>query len=232
MTQMRPTYPASALIGQRRLDELDVLLVRRHVFPEGLTSADDAEVLLSIHRSASETTSDWDAWFVEAMVAFIVFHSWPQYSLDEFNANWIVASIAPEGVVATQAELEFLLHAIEVSRSVPDLLSALAIDQLRIAIEGGGALSFLRLSKRPGISREDVDYLYRILKGSFGGGRMRLTAREYAVIAAIEDRVRSHFNHPAWHDLLRSLEQVDDAGLRNASGWLQSFESVEESCVA
>jgi hypothetical protein len=221
------------MIGQRRLDELDVLLVRRHVFPEGLTSADDAEVLLSIHRSASETTPDWDAWFVEAMVAFIVFHSWPQYSLDEFNANWIVALIAPDGKVATPAELEFLLHAIEVSRSVPDLLSALAIDQLRIAVEGeGGALSSMRRSKRPGISREDVDYLYRILKGSYGGGRMRLTGREYAVIASIERRVRSYFNHPAWHDLMRSLEQVDDAGLRNASGWLQSFESVEESCVA
>ncbi len=36
---------------------------------------------------------------------------------------------APKGVIEDPVELEFVVHAIEVSRAVPDFLSALAMDR-------------------------------------------------------------------------------------------------------
>ena len=199
-------YPASVIAGKHRLTADDILLLRRYMFPKGLTSASDAEQLLALHRAPVEKCAEWDNWFVEMMAAFIVVHSYPQYSLDELNAEWLIAMVSVDGVIATAAELELVLHAMEMACAVPDILSAFALDQLRLAlVKNKGAYAAGRGIKRSGIAAEDIEFIYRILRGSLFAGKMFVSAREVSVFDRIDARVHNETNHPAWYDLVQSI---------------------------
>ncbi len=203
MDAQRLSYPACVLAGQKIIDSQDILFLRKYAFPEGLTCAGDAVALLEIHRSAGTKCNDWDAGFVDLMADFIVSYCWPQGSLDEINANWIMEAFSSNGVVQSQAELDLLIHVIEISYSVPGFLSAFAIDQVRLALQGGtGAYANQRQSKRHGIAIEDIDYIRRILMGAHKGGRLNLSAGEDLVLKAINVLVSDRLNHPGWQDLL------------------------------
>ncbi len=198
MGGQRLSYPACVLAGQQKIQPQDVLILRKHVFPDGIVSAEDAIALMEIHRSGADKCPEWDTYFIESLTAFIVEHSWPQGSLDDVNGRWLKEMIAPDGVIATAAELDLLIHVIDVARSVPDYLSALAIDQLRLALERGtGAYSERREIRRPGISEQDVAHVVRVLKGACNHGHLMLTHRENRVLSAIDRLVEAAPNHPS-----------------------------------
>lgn len=214
-------YPASALADKPLLSDADIVTLRKHMFPVGLTSADDVQQLLALHRSPAGKCASWNNWFVEMMAAFIVVHSYPQNSLDDLNADWLIATVAEQGMVETEAELELVLHSMEMAVAVPDQLSAFALDQLRIALDSGtGAYALQRQVRRAGIAAEDIDYIYRILRGCQYAGRIHVSAREIAVLDHIDGVVSRAFNHPAWHDLKRSISVRDADGHASARPWL------------
>jgi hypothetical protein len=221
MSECALRYPASVLVGKPRISVDDLVLLRRHMFPRGLTSADDARQLLVLHRSAAKKCAEWDNWFVETMTAFIVVHSYPQYSLDDLNADWLIAAISQKGFAVTSAELEVVLHAMELASAVPDQLSAFALDQLCIALKSKtGAYADRRGAKRVGIAAEDIDFIYRILRGSLFFGKMMLSRCEVAVLDRIDAIVCDAVNHPAWHDLRRSIRVRTAEGHASAGPWL------------
>jgi hypothetical protein len=221
-------YPASVMAGQERLSAADIVLLRKHVFPRGLSCPEDAQQLLGLHRAAVGKCPGWDTWFVETMVDYIVAHAWPQHSLDPLNAAWMAAMFAPGGVIETAAELELVLHAMERSVFVPDALTVLALDQLCIAIEEGrGAYAVGRSAKRTGLCRSDIDYLYRIFRGVLRDGRLCLSVGEIAALTQIDRAVCDRINHPAWDDLLRSVSLRDEAGYVPSVPWLQMQPSDE-----
>lgn len=226
----RLSYPACVFAGQPKIEPQDILVLRKNVFPEGLVDAQDALTLLEIHRSPAEKCLEWHSWFVETMTAFIVHHSWPKGSLDEINGQWLMATIAPEGVIESAAELDLLIHVIEVSRAVPDFLSAFAIDQLRIALATGrGAYAARREGKRQGISEQDVEYVVRILKGACNNGQILLTSRENRVLGSISRIVEGRFNHPCWRNMLKLVRERGVEETRRPGPWLRLVHSRPES---
>jgi hypothetical protein len=221
MPEFRLRYPASALAGKHRLTADDILLLRKHMFPEGLTSTDDASQLLALHRSGVEKCAGWDNWFVEMMTAFIVVRCYPHYSLDALNADWLIAMFSQQGTIETTAELEAVLHTMEMASSVPDTLSALALDQLRLALKDGKGAYAAQRMKRAGVSAADIDFIHRILRGSLCAGKFVLSAREVAVLDRIDGLVRGEVNHPAWYGLMRSIEKRNSDGHASPMPWLQ-----------
>jgi hypothetical protein len=215
-------YPASAIAGKHRLTADDIILLRKHMFPEGPVSDDDVRQLLALHRSPAEKCAQWDNWFVEMIAAFIVVHTHPRYSLDEHNAEWLIALVSRDGVVETEAELELVLHAMEMSAFVPETLSAFALAQLHIALERKtGAFAEARRAKRSGIGAGDIEFIHRILRGAVTGGKLLLGRQQIAVLDRIDTVVRSHVNHPAWRALIGSISQRTPASNATAASWLQ-----------
>jgi len=215
-------YPASAIAGKHRFTADDILLLRKHMFPMGLISADDAEQLLALHRCPSEKCGEWDNWFIETMAAYIVVHCYPQSSLDELNAEWLIALLAQDGMVRSAAELELVLHAMEMASAVPDILSCFALGQLQLALQSGqGAYAQSRVVKRSGIASQDIEFVYRILRGSLFAGKMVLNAAEVSALDRIDALVRGKVNDPSWKVLMRSLSVRTPEGHATATPWLQ-----------
>lgn len=226
-------YPASALAGKHRLAADDVMLLRRHMFAQGLQSFEDASQLIAVHKSAAETSREWDMWFVESIAGFIVARTDPRGALDNCNAGFLIDNLSKAGVIDTQAELELLLHAMEMAVDVPDVLTVLALDQLRLAMQTGkGVYSDRRMAKRAGISQCDIDFIYRILRGSVHNGKMVLYPSEIAVIEAIDAIVSGEINHPAWYYLIKSISVRDQDGHASAEPWLKMVSADIADCEA
>jgi hypothetical protein len=220
MLELTLRYPASAIVGKQRLTRDDAQMLRRWMFPKGLAQGADAWQLLAIHRSAPEKSLDWSRWFVEAMADFFVNHGYPRRCLDAERAESLMTMIAPDGVIRDEDELELLLHALELADNVAHTLPALALDQLRLALEGGeGAYAAQRRVKRSGISGDDLDYVYRIVRGRLERGRLGVTLREAAALRRIDTSVRGRMNHPGWRILIDSI-QVIASETAPQRGWL------------
>jgi hypothetical protein len=142
--------------------------------------------------------------------------------LDERNAAWLIDLVSHHGVIETAAELELVLHALEMSASVPDALSAFALDQLRIALElKKGAYTRLRHAKRSGIGAGDIEFIHRILRRTLAAGKMVLGIGQVTVLRRIDAVVRGQANHPGWQALIDSIAERTQEGHIPATPWLQ-----------
>src|SRR5689334_25013318 len=144
MSEFRLAFPACVIAGKHRLTAEDIVLLRKHTFPEGIRTSDHVVVLLALNNSCPEKCPEWNTFFIEQLAGFIVDYTYPQGSLDEINVAWLIRMVSTDGVVNSPLELELVLHVIEVSHHVPDELRAFALDQLRLALSdniGGYKLS-------------------------------------------------------------------------------------------
>jgi hypothetical protein len=221
MSEFRLAFPASVVAGKSRLTAEDIVLLRKHTFPEGIRTSEDVVVMLALNNSCPEKCAEWNAFFVEQLAGFIVHHTFPQGSLDEINIAWIMRMFTTDGVVNSALELELILHVMEMSADVPGELRALALDQLRLAITDGiGGYKLSRAIDRKGITRQDVDFAMRIFRGIAEGGIIAVSPVEYHVLQRIEQATLPGANHPHWAGIMAAVELRDHAEPRR-SRWLR-----------
>ncbi|MFS8144367.1 hypothetical protein [Rhizobium sp. BR 249] len=229
MSEFRLAFPACVVAGKHRLTAEDIVLLRKHAFPEGIRTSQDVVAMLALNNSCPEKCSEWNAFFVEQLAGFIVDHTYPQGSLDEINVAWIMRMFTTDGVVNSALELELILHVMEISADVPGELRALALDQLRLAITDGiGGYHLSRAVDRRSIARQDVDFAMRIFRGISAGGVIPVSPAEYGVLQQIEQATLPGANHPHWTGIMAAVELLDRPEPRR-SRWLRI---VDEEPVA
>ncbi|MBY3483560.1 hypothetical protein [Rhizobium laguerreae] len=234
MSEFRLAFPACVVAGKHRLTAEDIVLLRKHSFPEGIRTSDDVVAMLALNNSCPEKCADWNAFFVEQLAGFIVHYTYPQGSLDEINVAWIMRMFTTDGVVNSALELELILHVMEISADVPVELRALALDQLRLAITDNiGGYKLSRAINRRGITRQDIDYAMRIFRSVAEGGTIPVSSVEYGVLQQIEQATLRGANHPHWAAIMAAVELRDYAEPRR-SRWLRIVdeETVSEAAVA
>ncbi|MBO9124385.1 MULTISPECIES: hypothetical protein [unclassified Rhizobium] len=222
MSEIRLAFPACVIAGKHRLGVEDIDLLRRHSFPEGIRTADDVVVMLALNNACPEKCPEWNTYFVEQLAAFIVHYNYPQGSLDEINVAWLMRMVATDGVIHSAVELELVLHVIEISAYVPDELRAFALDQLRLALsDNRGAYHQSRAIDRRGITRQDVDYVMRILRALSEGGTITVQALTWAVLMQIGEETLPASNHPRWSQIVSALTLTDYAEAPRRTRWLR-----------
>lgn len=186
MSELRLSYPACAIAGKTRLTAEDIGILREHVFAGGLTSSQDAMILLAINSSCSEKCSEWHHYFLETMTDFIVHYQDPLGAMDERNADWLIAMISTRGVINSPIELDLLFHVIDISSRIPDGLSVLALEQVRLAITDEiGAWAGMRGSRQRGLQTSDVMRIARVMGAIARSRGSHLTARERRMLDQI-----------------------------------------------
>ncbi|MGV4795713.1 hypothetical protein [Rhizobium sp. F40D2] len=234
MSEFRLAFPACVVAGKHRLTAEDIMLLRKHAFPEGIRTSDDVVAMLALNNSCPEKCAAWNAFFVEQLAGFIVRSTYPQGSLDEINVAWIMRMFTTDGVVNSALELELILHVMEISADVPGELRALALDQLRLAITDNiGGYKLSRAVDRRSITRQDVDFTMRIFRSVAEGGVIPVSSVEFGVLQQIDQATLPGANHPHWAGIMAAAELRDYAEPRR-SRWLRIVdeEPVSEAAVA
>ncbi|MBY5365674.1 hypothetical protein HFO91_06135 [Rhizobium leguminosarum] len=234
MSEFRLAFPACVVAGKHRLTAEDIVLLRKHAFPEGIRTSDDVVAILALNNSCPEKCAAWNAFFVEQLAGFIVHYTYPQGSLDEINVAWIMRMFTTDGVVNSALELELILHVMEISADVPGELRALTLDQLRLAITDNiGGYKLSRAVDRRGITRQDIDFAMRIFRSVAEGGVIPVSSVEYGVLQQIEQATLDCANHPHWAGIMAAVKLREYAEPRR-SRWLRIVdeEPVSEAAVA
>ncbi|NNH65114.1 hypothetical protein [Rhizobium laguerreae] len=234
MSEFRLAFPACVVAGKHRLTAEDIVLLRKHAFPEGIRTSDDVVAILALNNSCPEKCAAWNAFFVEQLAGFIVHYTYPQGSLDDINVAWIMRMFTTDGVVNSALELELILHVMEISADVPGELRALTLDQLRLAITDNiGGYKLSRAVDRRGITRQDIDFAMRIFRSVAEGGVIPVSSVEYGVLQQIEQATLDCANHPHWAGIMAAVKLREYAEPRR-SRWLRIVdeEPVSEAAVA
>jgi hypothetical protein len=185
MGELRLSYPACVIAGKMRLTTDDIGILREHVFVQGLTSSQDAVILLAINSSCSEKCLEWHHYFIDTMTDFIVRTCYPQGAMDEWNADWLIAMISTRGVVNSRIELDLLFHIIDLSTHIPDSLSIFALEQIRVAMtEEVGIWAGLR-GRQHGLQKADILLITRVMSAIARSRGSHLTARERRMLDQI-----------------------------------------------
>lgn len=235
MSEFRFAFPACVIAGKHRLAAEDIGLLRKHSFPEGIRTADDVVVMMALNNACPEKCPEWNTYFVEQIAAFIVHYSYPQGSLDGINAAWLMRMVATDGIVNTPLELELVLHVMEIATYVPDELRAFALDQLRLAIaDNAGAYHLGRSVARRGITRQDIDYIMRILRDLGEGGLIPVPPLTWGAMMRIGEETLPASNHPRWSAITAALRLTEYAVTPRRSRWLRIVDDCtgSESAVA
>ncbi|KQV81582.1 hypothetical protein [Rhizobium sp. Root1220] len=231
MSEFRLAFPACVIAGKHRLAVDDIGLLRKHTFPEGIRTSDDVIVMLALNNSCPEKCPEWDSFFVEQLAGFVVNYTYPQGSLDEINAAWLMRMVSTDGVVNSVLELELVLHVMEISACVPDELRAFALDQLRLALsEKVGGYNHSRAVDRKGITRQDIDYVMRVLRGLCDAGVVNTPPLTWGVLMRIGEETLPTANHPRWADILAGLRLIDYAETPRRSRWLRIVDDPSSNC--
>ncbi len=100
----------------------DVLRLRQSVFSDARVWPDEATALFDLMQKRLPACEEWNAFFIEAMVDYLVNQTEPHGYVDKANARWLTAMITRDSQVWTDTELELLIAVMEKAKSCPESL--------------------------------------------------------------------------------------------------------------
>jgi hypothetical protein len=205
MSEFRLSFPASVIAGKQKLSANDILLLRMHSFPDGIQTSDDVITLLALNNSCPEKCPEWDTFFVEQLAHHIVHNQAPRGYVDAAKVGWMRSILAVDGIIASQLELDTMLHVLDLAPHVPPALSAFAVEQLCAALADGRGAYARRRQPLAGIGGDDIDYLQQVLRHALGRYSTGFAAEEIAVLERLDNIAAVLPNDPYWAAMLQQM---------------------------
>lgn len=84
---------AAEIESRGRIFFADVRRLSRDILPEGVTSREEAEILIHLDRIVRRTDRAWGDWLVAVMVDFVVWSERPTGVVNEDAAMWLSATL-------------------------------------------------------------------------------------------------------------------------------------------
>jgi hypothetical protein len=179
----------------------DLVQLRRQGNPEQAISCAEAEALLSLDRIQKNSAASWRDFIADAIADHLMSVE-PAGIITPEKADWLIAALAPAGVIETITAIETLLRAMEAAREVPASLAAFAIGQAQAAIiKGEGPTIGPRLHFSRVIDGEDTALLYRILIAAGGADGVAVSREEAEALFDLHDATARLTNDPAFDGL-------------------------------
>jgi len=178
------------IAGRGRIEEQDVLAIRRQVYPGGVISAEEADWLFALHERFAEHDEAWARLFVEALTDVMVNQIPPLGHVTPENMQWLLDRIMQDEQVRSATELELLVNVLEKAISAPDPLAVFTMQQVKAEV-----LRNNRLAER------EVAMLRRALYAAGGQQNIAITRQEAEVIYDIHDARSGTEDDPAWIEL-------------------------------
>jgi hypothetical protein len=196
------SLPIDDILRRQTIGFDDILVLKRVFYEDGVVSADEADLLFSMHRVCKARHADWPEFLIEAITDYLVFQEAPRGYITAANARWLINSVANDGTIGSKAEVELVLNVLDKARWAPVSLVRFALQQVKQAVvTGGGPLRNGKALASGTISQGEVDLLRRILYAFGGDGHVAVTRDEADILFDIDEAVSSSAPNPAWTDL-------------------------------
>ncbi len=197
----------------------EALDVRRAVFPDGVVSREEAEVLIALAARVANSDAAWTHAFVEAITDHVLQSGEYPGHVDEPTASWLAARFGKDG--PRETEVEAVLKLLERAESAPEFLSAFARDRISALMAGNV------------VGAAETELVRRCLYASAGAGRTSVTQPEARWMFALDAESDGRTNDPAWGDLFvkavlchlmgrRAPEVLEANNMKARQAWLNA----------
>ncbi len=190
------------IISRGSIKDSDVLAFRKIFYEDGITTAEEAEILFKLNNACKVSGPSWAEFFVEAITDFIVFQAQPQGYVTGDNAHWLIDRVSSDGNIDSKTELELVVNVLDKARWAPVSLVKFGLEQVKHAvISGTGPLRNGKHLASGEITEGEVDLLRRMLYAFGGDGHVAVTRDEADILFDIDEAVENADPNPAWTDL-------------------------------
>jgi len=196
------SFPIEPIIRTGSIKVVDVLRLRSAMCGDGITTAEEAEVLFVLNEACPSQHPAWADLFVETLTDYLVDQSEPEGYLTTDDAKRLIARVTRNGRLPRKVELDLVVNVLDKSRWSPVSLSRFALEQVKRAVTHGDGP--LRTGHEPiaGTIREpEVELVRRILYAFGGDGNVAVTRAEADVLFDINDAIADPAANPVWADL-------------------------------
>ncbi|MBU2583590.1 MAG: hypothetical protein KJ622_17930 [Alphaproteobacteria bacterium] len=193
-------FPFDEIAERGSIHDTDAAELRRAVYEDGGISKEEAERLIALNSACPVQSTEWSDLFREALTDFVVNQSEPEGYITQENADWLIANIAPDGMIKSRKELDLIVQMIDQARWSPSLLVAFALAQVSEAvIHSDGPL---RSNAEPlRIDDDEVELVRRMIYAFGGDGNVAVTRAEAEMLADINDSLDQEHVNSAWVEL-------------------------------
>lgn len=174
---------ADDIAADRRVTAEEALKLRQDVFPDGVVTRDEAEVLMDLEAKVANSDPAWADAFVEAVTDHVLNYGKYPGHIDEPMVAWLKARFGDDG--ARETEVEVVLKLLERCESAPDSLHAYARDRVSVLLKGAP------------YSAADVERVRRCLYA----GDSFVSEDEARWLFALDAESDGRANAPSWGDL-------------------------------
>jgi hypothetical protein len=191
------------LIAKGRIDENDVLALRRNMYGDDYRiSEEEANALFSINDACDGCDSTWPQFFIESIVDFVISQSEPKGYVSQAHADWLITRASSFGIVKSATEIEMLIKLMEAAHQVPKNLEFFVMRQVKQAVLSGDGVTRSGEDLVPGkIGCAEVELLRRILHACGGDDSAAISRSEAEMLFDINDAVSDVTNDASWPDL-------------------------------
>ncbi len=194
-------FPVETIIERGSIHDTDVAELRRLINEDGTISVEEANQLVRINAACPVQPAEWAEVFGEAMADYVVRQAEPEGYISRDNAEWLIASLAPDGVLSSRKNLDLVIEIMDRARVCPSILVSFALDAVRRAvIDAAGPLV---PGERPAgtISPEDVELVRRIIYAFGGDGNIAVSRAEAELLCDINDSLDPAAASDSWTEL-------------------------------
>lgn len=175
------------LSADARITAEEALDLRRAIFPDGVISREEAEVLISLEAKVANTDTEWAQTFVEALTDHMLGAGQYPGHVTDADVSWLEARFGGAG--ARETEIAVLLKLMERAESTPPRLSAFTRERLSKLLAGAP------------IGAAETELVRRCLYAAGGDGATWVTEDEARWLFEIDAESDGRANHPSWGDL-------------------------------
>lgn len=117
---------AERIVEARAISAEDVTLLQRDILADGISSREEADVLIALDRVSRNNHASWETFLVSAVVDFAVWGARPTGYIDQDIGRWLAASLAC-GIGPTPTASRVAFEIVKEAQSVDDALLAFAM---------------------------------------------------------------------------------------------------------
>ena len=192
---------AAAAANDGVISAEEILELRQLGWADGKMDPEEAEALFAANDACTDPSPEWCDFFVDAMASFVVNTVEPLGYVDDETGDELIARIDRDGRLGSMAELELLVHVLEIATNVPERLKTYALKQIEDAVlHGDGPTRHVELSPK-GINEAECALLRRLIFTPAGDRPAAVSQREAEMLFRIKDACLYEVNAPAWEQL-------------------------------
>jgi hypothetical protein len=102
-------YALSAFVSKAaaksRITFGDVRRLQRDILPEGVTSREEAELIIALDRNVAKADRSWADYLVETILEFVVWVEEPTGSIDDDTVLWLAEALSSGGALTKNGRL-------------------------------------------------------------------------------------------------------------------------------